>query len=164
MNVNIGLTTSIALVLSFSSRSPPINRTSTPNPDISRYPFIYLFFFLAMPHGFWDLCSLTRDPTWTLAVEAWGPNSGQQGIPASRFLSSSSSFSIELCVAGSYACLFNNHNYPLWPHIKEWEAEVPRSHVTCPRPQTLSVTAPSLECRVIWKLNHQSLTASPSFS
>jgi len=46
---------------------------------------------LAMPYGFWDLCSLTRDQTWTPAVEAWGPNFGQQGIPASRFLSASHS-------------------------------------------------------------------------
>ena len=76
----------------------------------------FFFFFLAMPHSFWDLCSLTRNQTWTPAAEAWGPNFGQQGILASRFLSSSSSsssFSIELCVAGSHAYLFNNHNYPL---------------------------------------------------
>ena len=33
-----------------------------------------LFLLSAMPHGLWDLSSLTRDSTWTTAVKAQDPN------------------------------------------------------------------------------------------
>ena len=36
--------------------------------------FFFFFFFLVVPHNLWDLSSLTRDQTWTMAVKALNSN------------------------------------------------------------------------------------------
>ena len=36
--------------------------------------FLFLFIFLATPHGMWDLSFLTRNGTGTPVVEAQSPN------------------------------------------------------------------------------------------
>ena len=44
------------------------------------------FFFLTVPHGMWDLSSLTRDQTHILCIQAWSLNHWTAGTPESCFL------------------------------------------------------------------------------
>ena len=43
--------------------------------------FFFCLFFFAIPHSLWDLSSLTRDGTQTLAVKVQSPALDHRGIP-----------------------------------------------------------------------------------